>query len=102
MKAGSMSVDFQACAAYIQLTGNEVAETKILDESLNVDLDDSGEAIGVEVLDLKAASKFKRLLRQVKMSPAHVSLAERGLEQLVDIASTADSSQKDYMELEIH
>lgn len=49
-----IEVDSEADAAYIyfkEISPGEVVKTISLNDSINVDLDDSGKTIGIEILD---------------------------------------------------
>jgi uncharacterized protein YuzE len=60
----SISVDTGANAAYIELGDAEVARTVAVTDSVNVDLDDLGVAVGIEVLGLHTVIPWARLVRQ--------------------------------------
>lgn len=96
-----MSISFSVRAAYIQLTDHEVEETKIVDESLFVDLDDKGAAIGVEVLGLKDADAFKHLLSDAHLTASHLATVEQALDRIAEIAAAADPERKDYIEIDL-
>ncbi|MGP5209077.1 DUF2283 domain-containing protein [Corynebacterium casei] len=96
-----MSLDFSANAAYVQLTDHEVEETKIVDESLFVDLDDQGAAIGVEVLGLKDAYSLKHLLSDAHLTASHLETVAQALERIAEIAAGADPQRKEYIEIDL-
>ena len=96
-----MSISFSGRAAYIQLTDHEVEETKIVDESLFVDLDDKGAAIGVEVLGLKDADSLKPLLSDAHLTSSHLEIVAQALDRIAEIAVAADPQRRDYIEIDL-
>lgn len=57
----TMTVDYEAAAAYISLTDEPVARTIELTDEILVDLDGMDVVVGVEVLDLSEPIPFERL-----------------------------------------
>lgn len=56
-----VEIDSVVSAAYITLSTNPVAETREVTDSVLVDLDDHGVAVGIEVLDLTAEMPYEQL-----------------------------------------
>jgi uncharacterized protein YuzE len=57
-----LRVDQTSDAAYIVLSDKTVARTKTLTDAVQVDLDEFGVAVGIEVLTLDAEIPFSRLV----------------------------------------
>ena len=57
----SIELDSQAQAAYVQLSGSEVATTRQLTDAVLVDLHELGGVVGIEVLTLDPEIPFGRL-----------------------------------------
>ena len=58
-----LSVDFEAQAAYLQLSSGQVAQTTEVGP-VNVDVDDLGVVVGVEILNLNAVIPMDTLRDQ--------------------------------------
>ncbi|GAW54730.1 DUF2283 domain-containing protein [Nocardioides sp. PD653] len=46
----TIEVDTEARAAYIKLSDNDVSRTVAFDDTVQIDLDESGAAVGIEIL----------------------------------------------------
>lgn len=56
-----VEIDTEAQAGYVTVSSRPIARTKILTDDLIVDLDDKGDVVGVEVLDLASPQDDRRL-----------------------------------------
>lgn len=62
-----LTVDHEAEAAYIRLSAAPVARTVEINDSILVDLDDMGVAVGIEILSLDADIPFTEITKQCHM-----------------------------------
>ncbi len=72
---GSMNItyDKQADALYLRLREGKVAHQRVYTDDVIVDLDNAGNPLGIEVLDLTAAdatSDLARLVREYGLDPS--------------------------------
>lgn len=74
----SVEVDYNAGAAYIELSDNEIARTVEVNRDIMVDVDEMGVAVGIEVLDLAARVPVTDLCRQFHIH-SDVELAVRSV-----------------------
>lgn len=59
-----LRIDDYANAAYLRLSDHQIVATREVTESVLVDLDDQGAAVGVEVLSLTAEIPLEQLLTE--------------------------------------
>ena len=57
----TVRIDELAEAAYVRFTDHRVCRTEEFDDATNVDLDEHGMVVGVELLDLSVSIPFDRL-----------------------------------------
>jgi uncharacterized protein YuzE len=74
-----VEIDQLAEAAYVRFSNNRVVRTEELDDATNIDLDEHGMVVGVELLDLSATIPFDLLADR-----AHID--SRSIEMLRQIA----------------
>ncbi|HEV2439218.1 MAG TPA: DUF2283 domain-containing protein [bacterium] len=68
----NITYDKQADALYLRLRDGKAARQRIYTDDVIVDLDDAGNPLGIEVLDLTAAdatSDLARLVREYSLDP---------------------------------
>lgn len=70
----SVSIDKTVDAAYITLSGEQIAETRALSDEINVDLDANGVAVGIEMLVAEAEIPFDRLCREFHVHSTVIDL----------------------------
>lgn len=70
----AVEIDFDAGAAYVTMTDRVVASTALLGHGVNVDLDQFGVVVGIELLTLEAEIPFNRLLDDFHVHSADVDL----------------------------
>lgn len=70
----AVEIDLDAGAAYVTMTDRAVASTELLGRGVNVDLDEFGMVVGVELLTLDAEVPFERLVNEFHVHSADVDL----------------------------
>lgn len=67
-----VTIDSDADAAYIKMTGRAVAESREIGGGIIVDLDDMGIVVGIEILGLETVIPFQRLTDEFHVHTADV------------------------------
>jgi len=60
----SVEIDQEADAAYVQLSAGQVARTAAFSETINIDLDQHGVVLGIELLDLEESIPLDDIAEQ--------------------------------------
>jgi len=68
-----VELDEASGLAYVRFSDGEVVRTVALTDAINVDLDEYGVAVGIEVLDLDTEMPFQRFITEYVPS-AHVEV----------------------------
>lgn len=70
----SVEVDLDVDAAYVRMTNRSIVRTEQLGDGVNVDLDEVGVVVGIELLWLDAEIPFTRLMTDFHVHSADVEL----------------------------
>lgn len=73
----TVRIDELAEAAYIRFNDNRVQRTEEFDDATNVDLDEHGMVVGVELLDLSASVPFGRLVERYHIASKIIKMLEQ-------------------------
>jgi uncharacterized protein YuzE len=66
-----MTYDHKSDAMYIRLTNNPVIRSKQINTNFALDLDETGELIGIEVLNVRKSGIDPLALEVLQMTPDH-------------------------------
>jgi uncharacterized protein YuzE len=69
-----VELDEASGLAYVRFSDGEVVRTVALTDAINVDLDEYGVAVGIEVLDLDTEMPFQRFITEYHVPSAHVEV----------------------------
>jgi uncharacterized protein YuzE len=76
IKNFNIKIDPLTSVAYVSITNSKVSKTENLSESINADLDSTGELVGLEVLDIES-------LRTLGDSAANLGLSMEDIEAIL-------------------
>jgi uncharacterized protein YuzE len=65
--------DLDAHALYVTITADPVASTVAIDDGTNVDLDQAGGIVGIEVVDYAKPWPLEQILAAYRVSPPHAA-----------------------------
>jgi uncharacterized protein YuzE len=78
-KRFSVELDEASSMAYVTFSGGPVAKTVAINDDLNIDLDENGNVLGIEYLNLKVELPEERLIDEFKMDAELVHKLNRGM-----------------------
>ena len=76
IKDFNIKIDPVTSAAYVSITNSKVSKTKNLSESVNADLDLSGQLVGLEVLNIDS-------FKEISDSVANLGLSKKEIETIL-------------------
>jgi uncharacterized protein YuzE len=74
-----VTVDLEANAAYLYLLDADIVRTEFVSDVVNVDIDDHGSVVGVELLDLEAELPYDLLREGFNLTSEDLSPLEEAL-----------------------
>lgn len=78
-KQFSVELDELSAMAYVTFSDGPVAKTIAINDDLNIDLDEHGNVLGIEYLNLHAELPEDRLITEFKMDAELVHKLNRGM-----------------------
>lgn len=79
IKQFSVELDALASMGYVTFSDGPVAKTVAINDDLNIDLDEQGNVLGIEYLNLKAELPEERLISEFKMDAELIHKLNRGM-----------------------